>query len=389
MKLTTKEMRNIISETILQDEHKEELSPVLYYSSDFLLSPQDWKDLMCVDNEDRLGIDLPFVQLTANLLKRNIILLPILQKDIQDEKLDEEEQKGTNNNDQSDGDNVRSTEEKSKEMKMFLRVNGDETYQKPPITMLYFPEGQFGPDAHYQSINRNHIDKTILKNDMNYRKAFDTLESEFESDEKIDQPSGESSDEDEDHNDDFNTPQKATGGNAYNQTTMLTPQDPAATVILNETNKTQKKKLKRDKNAPVYVIAPGEGKIPEDWLREKSFDIEAFPHLFSDGKYGMHYERPKKLTPSKFLPQRITHENNMFAKDHDFLFMGQQFLERHALERQINMSALNGSFVETDDNCIKMMPTDDKFAIFQSIPGTPAYWKKFRSEVKLESCYII
>ena len=79
----------------------------------------------------------------------------------------------------------------------------------------------------------------------------------------------------------------------------------------------------------------------------------------------------------------------MFAKDHDFLFMGQQFLERYALERQINMSALNGSFVETDDNCIKMMPTDDKFAIFQSIPGTPAYWKKFRSEVKLELCYII
>ena len=193
MKLTTKEMRNIISETILQDEHKEELSPVLYYSSDFLLSPQDWKDLMCVDNEDRLGIDLPFVQLSANLLKRNIILLPILQKDIQDEKLDEEEQKGTNNNDKSDGDNVRSTEEKPKEMKMFLRVNGDETYQKPPITMLYFPEGQFGPDAHYQSINRNHIDKTILKNDINYKKAFDTSTSEFESDENIEEEDESSS----------------------------------------------------------------------------------------------------------------------------------------------------------------------------------------------------
>ena len=381
MKLTTKEMRNIISETILQDENKEELSPVLYYSSDFLLSPQDWKDLMCIDNEDRLGIDLPFVQLSANLLKRNIILLPILQKDIQDEKLVEEEQKGTGNNDQSDGNNVKSNEEKPKEMKMFLKVNGDETNQTPPITMLYFPGGQFGPDAHYQSINRNHIDKTILKDEINHKKVFDTSKSDFENDESINNLSVDDSDEDD--NDDFNTPQKATGGNAYNQTTMLTPQDPAATVILNETNKTERRKLKRDKNAPVYVIAPGEGKIPEDWLREKSFDIEAFPHLFPNGKFGMHSDRPKKLTPSKYFPQRITNENNMFAKDHDYIFMAQQFLERYALERQINMSALNGCFVETEDNDVKMKPTDDKFAIFQSIPGTPAYWKKFRSEASI------
>ena len=64
--------------------------------------------------------------------------------------------------------------------------------------------------------------------------------------------------------------------------------------------------------------------------------------------------------------------------------MAQQYLERFALEQQINMSMINGSYVETEGNQIKMVTTDDRYSIFQSIPGTPAYWKKFRSEVKLK-----
>ena len=132
----------------------------------------------------------------------------------------------------------------------------------------------------------------------------------------------------------------------------------------------------------MYEIAPGEGKIPVDWLRDPSFDIEAFPHLMPDGKFGLFYPRQKKLTPSKFFPQRILNIVQTYAKDHDYLFMAQQYLERFALERQINMSMINGSFVETEGNQIKMVPTDDRYSIFQSIPGTPAYWKKFRSEVK-------
>ena len=73
----------------------------------------------------------------------------ILQKDIQDE-LVEEEQK----NDTSD-QKVQRDMEKAKGKKVFLRVTGDETNQNPPICMLYFPRGQFGPDAHYQRINKN------------------------------------------------------------------------------------------------------------------------------------------------------------------------------------------------------------------------------------------
>ena len=65
--------------------------------------------------------------------------------------------------------------------------------------------------------------------------------------------------------------------------------------------------------------------------------------------------------------------------------MAQQYLEMFALERQIDMSTKNGSFASTEGDGIKMVPTDDKFSIFQSIPGTPAYWKKFRNEVNLRN----
>ena len=384
LKLTIHKMRKKISESIMEDENKSNLSPVLYYGSDFLLTPEDWRDLMSADH-DPLPIDLPFVQLSANLLKRNIILLPILQKDIENDS-DEENQKAKDKDGklevekQKNIDIVKSDMEKEKERKKFLIITGDETNEKPPITMLYFPGGQFGPDGHFQSIDRKYIDNAVL-NKANYKQAISPT-SEIGIEEIIENHNEDSSNEDEDHNDDFNAPPNVAKGNAFTQTTMLTPQDPAATVILNETNKTQKKKLKRDKTAPVYNIAPGEGKIPEEWLREPSFDIEAFPHLFPDGKYGLHFdERPKKITPAKYFPQRVMNENNVYAKDSDYIFMAQQYLERFALERQINMSTLNGSFVTTENDQIKLIPTDDKFSIFQSIPGTPAYWKKFRNEV--------
>ena len=48
-------------------------------------------------------------------------------------------------------------------------------------------------------------------------------------------------------------------GNAYNQVTMLTPEDPASRVVMNETGKKIKKKLKR--GGKTYEIAPGEGKV--------------------------------------------------------------------------------------------------------------------------------
>ena len=45
----------------------------------------------------------------------------------------------------------------------------------------------------------------------------------------------------------------------YTDVTMLTPVDPSAKVVVNNTNETIKKKV--NKKDPIYQIAPGEGKV--------------------------------------------------------------------------------------------------------------------------------
>ena len=361
--MTPLQIRKEISQRMLEDDNKKKLSPFLWYDNHVLLEPQDWEQMM----NDELPCDLPFVQLAANCMNRNIILVPILQDDINKSEEEKQEINATNE--------IPDLEEQKQE-KLFLIIkantpvaNTPETNQYPLI-MLYFPDRQFGPDAYFQSINLSQISKAIFN--KRTRNVFDiNLNSETDDE-----------DDSNDENDDFNTNKSRISGNSFKQVTTLTPSDPASSVIVNETKKTQTIKLNRRKNSKTFHIAPGEGKIPGDWLRDTTFDIEAFPHLFPDGKYGLYFDkRPKKISPAKYFPQRILNQNNIFAKDPDYVFMAQMFVERYALEKQINMSLLHGTMVKTDDGRDKMVPSDDKFSVFQSIPGTPAYWQKFRTEV--------
>ena len=281
MQMTPLQIRKVISQTIRKDENKKTLSPFLWYNYDMLLQPEHWEELM-IDHDDYLACDLPFVQLSANCLNRNIVLVPILQEDM--EKLAKEKQENNITNEIPDLEE--QIEEKSF---LIIKANSPEINQAP-LTMLYFPDGQFGPDAYFQSINRNYINKTILNKKM--RNAFD-IDSKSDTDEE------ECSDE----NDDFNTCKSRTSGNSFNQVTTLTPCNPASSVILNETEATQTIKLNRKKDSRTFHIAPGEGKIPGDWLRDQNFDIDAFPHLFADGKYGLYYDkRPKKNFTCKIFP---------------------------------------------------------------------------------------
>ena len=58
------------------------------------------------------------------------------------------------------------------------------------------------------------------------------------------------------------------------------------------------------------ILAPGEGKIPQNLLYDHDWDIKAFPHLNSpDGKYGLHYGRAVKLTDQYYFIQRICNMN--------------------------------------------------------------------------------
>ena len=136
---------------------------------------------------------------------------------------------------------------------------------------------------------------------------------------------------------------------------------------------------KTNRKEQVYTIQPGEAKTTNNWLRDNDdFDIEAFPWLFSDGKYGLNYKREKPLTPVKYFASKVMNKNAQFAQDADFVFVAQQFVERYLLEGQIDVATRKGSINRKDGKLIQL---DDGHDIFKKIPGTPAYWHAFRSEI--------
>ena len=134
------------------------------------------------------------------------------------------------------------------------------------------------------------------------------------------------------------------------------------------------------KSKPVS-IAPGEGKIPTDLMRDKDFLINAFPHLFPTGKYGLNEERDVVLSMQKYFTQRLQNVNPQFAKDIAFVFTALYCIERATLERSINISyqrgkVVNGTLENFDNIC----------SIFDDTPGSFRYWQKRRFEIlaKLE-----
>ena len=159
----------------------------------------------------------------------------------------------------------------------------------------------------------------------------------------------------------------------------MLPEQPETTVLVNTTNKTVKKQLTKN-SKKVYEIQPGEGKIPTNYLRDEDFDISAFPQHFPKGRYGLFEERKPKVNPQSFFTQRLLNHDKRFSKDPNFIFIAQQYVERHNLERQIDISYQKGIASKTSVGT-KMIQTKDAFSVFQKIPGTPAYWKLFRNEI--------
>ena len=163
------------------------------------------------------------------------------------------------------------------------------------------------------------------------------------------------------------------------EVSCLLPQNPETEVVINTSDKPMKKKLKRT-DIFVHDIAPGEGKIPNNWLRAKDFLLKAFPWLFPNGRYGFYEKRALTLSPQQFFSQRLLNFETQFGKDRDFLFIAEQFIERHAIEKQISISGRKGTLTKSQ-NEVELSLVGDAFDIFKNIPGTPAYWKAFRNEI--------
>ena len=359
---TIEKLRKDICSEIFKDENKS-LHNFLCFGRDFL-DPEDWNDLMNQVNKDSLHCDLPFVQLASNYLKREIDLIPIRR--------------------------IESRPVIS--IQKIIKVTPNETTSDDCYRMLYYPKGEFAPHSYYQSV---FIDEQLLEQSGETTSAENL--SNILANEKILNISNIDEDSDDDSNDDENPLSSSTKEkkhrkkNAnpkkmkkqpnyrYNETTLLTPIDPTSNIVVNNTEKTIKKRIK--KNAPVIEIAPGEGKIPTNWLREKDNDIDSFPELHPEGRFGLDHERSQKLTKNKYYGQRIMNEEPMYCENANYLFMAQQSVERSAIEREINMAMSQGSIKTNDKGEKSYIPSDDAYNIFQKIPGTPAYWKSFKNEL--------
>ena len=104
-----------------------------------------------------------------------------------------------------------------------------------------------------------------------------------------------------------------------------------------------------------------------------------FPKHHPTGKNGLHHPREQKLSPQTYFTVRILSSDCRFSMDMPYLFLAQQYVERWALERQIDISGQKG--VSGMSNGEMEVQLKDDFSIFQNIKGTPKYWQKAKNEL--------
>ena len=93
------------------------------------------------------------------------------------------------------------------------------------------------------------------------------------------------------------------------------------------------KKQPRRSSDFVHEIAPGERKKLSEWIREENHDRKAFPELFHDGQFGLHDKnRKRKITATQNYSHKVLNINRKYAQSSDYVFVGQQYLERHPLK---------------------------------------------------------
>ena len=162
------------------------------------------------------------------------------------------------------------------------------------------------------------------------------------------------------------------------QVTSLQPEQIQNNVMVNTTGDTIFKKT--SKESPIsYEYAPGEGKVPSNFLRSEDIDTTGFVRYHCDGKYGWKYEREKKLSGSQYFSTRVMQYLLPFGEDPDYIFVAQQIVERLSVENKINVCMQKGKLVKDGDG-INVMQVEEGYNVFKTIPGTPAYWKQFRNE---------
>ena len=160
--------------------------------------------------------------------------------------------------------------------------------------------------------------------------------------------------------------------------TCMMPINPEMMVFVNETAAPVEKKM-RESSTSSTVVAPGEGSVPDNWLKSENFDVQAHPTKHPTGRFGLHYKRKVKLTPQEFFNQRLLNGDPRFSECIPYLFSAQQYIERCALQNQINISGRKGVTKKSDDGF--EVQVKDMFSILTAIRGSSKYWQVARNEL--------
>ena len=115
-------------------------------------------------------------------------------------------------------------------------------------------------------------------------------------------------------------------------------------------------------------------------MREEHFDVKANPQHHPSGHFGLHHPREFKLTPSQYFNQRLMNEDERFSTDSFYIFMATAFVERHSIERQIDISGVKGQTDQVSNGEVKVH-LNDMFGVFKKIKGLPKYWQTARNEL--------
>ena len=127
-------------------------------------------------------------------------------------------------------------------------------------------------------------------------------------------------------------------------------------------------------------FAPGEGKIPQNFLDQKNWDINSWPSLHPDGQFGMDHDRDVPLSSQKYFQQRILNKDSRFAKTPGYIFAAMSYVEAERLRSNANLSGYQGKKIEHEDGQVSYS-LKDPFSVLAGIPGTPKYWQRVKQNM--------
>ena len=187
--------------------------------------------------------------------------------------------------------------------------------------------------------------------------------------------SDDSDDSDSDDEEMSNNPTRKYQANTDSRSCLM-PQHLETDIVVNSSKSVKKVKTSDGQS---ITIAPGEGKIPSNFLRQEHFDVMSFVRHHPTGRFGLHHPRSTKLTPSVYFNQRLLNQDERFSKDPFYIFMCAFYVERLGLEKQISISGMKG--VPTGGAGEKKVTLKDPFDVFKKLKGSPRYWQTAKNEL--------